>query len=222
MQESAELLGHRYRFAPAPRAGRETARCPVLLLLHGTGGDEADLLPLGELLLPGAPLLIPRGTVSEQGAARFFRRLAPGVFDVDDLIQRTHALADFVQAAVERHGVAGRPVVAVGYSNGANIAASLLLLRPGLLAGAVLWRAMVPLEPEPLPDLTGTPVLLGAARFDPMIPNDNVEWLAALLRESGASVTLRWQDTGHGLTQADVREAAAWLATLWTDEESTQ
>ena len=222
MQDSSELLGHRYRFVPATGAGQSAASRPALLLLHGTGGDEADLLPLGELLLPGPPLLSPRGTVSEHGAPRFFRRLAPGVFDVEDLVQRTHALADFVQAAVERHGVADRPVVAVGYSNGANIAASLLLLRPGLLAGAVLWRAMVPLEPEPLPDLTGTPVLLGAARFDPLIPNDDVERLAALLRESGASVALRWHDTGHGLTQDDVREAAAWLATRWTEEESTR
>lgn len=217
MSEQTELQGYRYRFVPANRPG---TGLPVLLLLHDTGGDENDLLPLGDALLPGAALLSPRGTVSEQGAPRFFRRLAPGVFDIDDLIQRTHDLAGFVQAAAERHDLVGHPIVAVGYSNGANIAASLLLLHPGVLAGAVLFRAMVPLEPETLPDLEGTPVWLGAARFDQLIPNDDVERLEALLRTSGANVTLRWRDAGHALTPHDVQEAAEWIQDLWSDEES--
>ena len=192
-------------------AGESGASLPTLLLLHGTGGNENDLLGLGPMLLPGAPVLSPRGNVSENGAPRFFRRLAEGVFDLEDLIARTHELADFVGAAAEQYGFDTGNVIAVGYSNGANVASSMLLLRPGTLAGAVLLRPMVPLEPDSPPDLSGTPVYLGAGRMDPIVPVDNVTRLAELLGSYGADVTLTWQPTGHGLTREDVQSAREWL-----------
>ena len=183
---------------------------PALLLLHGTGGDENDLLPLGRIIRPGAALLSPRGQVLENGMPRFFRRLAPGVFDLDDLVRRTHELADFVedQSAAKHLG----PIIAVGYSNGANIAASLLLLRPGLFAGAILFRAMVPLEPPQPPDLGRVPVLLLAGRHDEMIPAAGAQQLAVLLSRAGADLTLEWRDTGHGLQPAEFTFARDWLA----------
>jgi phospholipase/carboxylesterase/glyoxalase family protein len=184
---------------------------PTLLLLHGTGGTEQDLLPLARLL-PGAAVLSPRGKVLERGMPRFFRRLAEGVFDVEDLTRRTHELADFVAAAARRYGFDAARVVAAGFSNGANIAASLLLLRPDTLAAAVLFRAMVPLEPHPLPSLPRTPVLVSNGREDPLVPSSETERLAALLDRAGAAVTVAWQPGGHALTPADVRAATAWFA----------
>jgi predicted esterase len=195
-----------HRFVPAPGA-----EAPTLLLLHGTGGNENDLLELGATLLPDAALLSPRGKVLENGMPRFFRRLAEGVFDLQDLQRRTHELADFVDAAAATYGFDRGKVVAVGYSNGANIAASLLLLRPGILAGAVLLRAMVPLEPAKTPDLDDVPVFIAAGRFDPIIPPDNSQRLAQLLESAGAVVTLHWQATGHNLTPDDIEAARAWL-----------
>lgn len=183
---------------------------PALLLLHGTGGDENDLVPLGKLIRPGAALLSPRGEVDENGQLRFFRRLAPGVFDEADLVRRTHELADFVEDQSERHHLG--KIVAVGYSNGANIAASMLLLRPGVLAGAILLRAMVPLEPPHPPDLGGVPTLILAGRHDEMMTADQPQRLAALLLNAGAEVTLDWLDTGHSLGAIDVRKATAWIA----------
>jgi len=197
-----------HRFVPGP----EAATAPTLLLLHGTGGDENDLLPLGPRLLPQANRLSPRGKVLENGMPRFFRRLAEGVFDEADLKRRTEELAGFVAAAAQTYGFDPARVIAVGFSNGANIAASLLLLSPPTLAGAVLFRAMVPLEPERAPDLTGRRVLLCEGRQDPIVPRDNAERLAALLRQTGAVVTLAWQDGGHSLVQEDVRVASEWLA----------
>ena len=184
----------------------------TLLLLHGTGGDENDLVPLGRELAPNAAILSPRGKVSEHGAPRFFRRLAEGVFDHEDLVFRTHELADFIEAAAEEYGFDLSKLVAVGYSNGANIAASLMLLHPGLLRAAVLFRAMVPFEPEETPDLSGMPVFLAAGRRDHMIPPENTERLAEILREAGADLDLRWHNTGHPLTYEEVAEAKEWLA----------
>ncbi len=190
----------------------------TLLLLHGTGGDENDLIPLAAELVPpaaGVPrpaVLSPRGKVSEHGAPRFFRRLAEGVFDEEDLIFRTHELAGFVESAAGEYGLDPARIVAVGYSNGANVAASLLLLHPGLLRAAVLFRAMVPLVPEVTPDLSGTPVFIAAGKRDQMIAPDNTGRLASMLREAGADVDLRWRDTGHALTYEEVREARDWLA----------
>jgi phospholipase/carboxylesterase len=183
----------------------------TLLLLHGTGGDENDLVPLGQELAPGAAILSPRGKVSEYGAARFFRRLAEGVFDREDLVFRTHELAEFVESAAEEYGFDPSKLVAVGYSNGANIAASLMLLHPGLLRAAVLFRAMVPFEPEVTPDLSGMPVFLAAGRMDRMILPESTERLAEILREAGADLDLRWRDTGHPLTYEEVAEAKEWL-----------
>jgi predicted esterase len=182
---------------------------PALLLLHGTGGDENDLIPLGQLLRPGAALLSPRGQVLENGQPRFFRRLAPGVFDQDDLIRRTHELADFVADQSARQNLG--KIIAVGYSNGANIAAAMLLLRPDALSGAILFRAMLPLEPPQPPQLDQTPVLLLAGRDDSMIPQESTQQLAILLEHAGANVTLEWRNTGHSLEQAEFTLARAWL-----------
>ena len=197
-----------HRFVP----GSAGDGAPVLLLLHGTGGDESSLLDLGSAVYPGAPLLSPRGRVLEQGMPRFFRRLAEGVFDEEDLIHRTHELANFVGAAAGKYGFDPRRVVAFGYSNGANIAAGTLLLRPGTLAGAVLLRAMTPLTPAQKPDLAGVPVFLAAGRHDPLVAVENVESLAAMLREAGARETLHWSDAGHQLTSPEIADAHRWLA----------
>ena len=200
-------LGFVHRYLPG-----EDESGPTLLLLHGTGGNEEDLVALGETLAPNAAFLSPRGKVSEYGAPRFFRRLAEGVFDHEDLLFRTHELAEFVEAASEEYGFDPSKVVAVGYSNGANVAASTILLHPGLLQAAVLFRAMVPFEPDPAPDLSGMPVFLAAGRMDRMIPPDNTQRLADILLEAGADVDLRWRDTGHPLTYEEVGEAKGWLS----------
>ena len=197
-----------HRFVP----GSAGSGVPVLLMLHGTGGDENNLLDLGQTVYPGAPLLSPRGRVLEHGMPRFFRRLAEGVFDEADLIHRTHELADFVGTAASRYGYDPRRVVAFGYSNGANIAASTLLLRPDTLAGAVLLRAMTPLTPTHTPNLAGVSVLLAAGRYDPLVAASDIEALAAMLRDAGASTTLRWSDAGHQLTSPEIDDARRWLA----------
>jgi len=158
-----------------------------------------------------AALLSPRGKVLENGMPRFFRRLAMGVFDQEDLVNRTHELAEFVTAAASEFGFDPGRVFAVGFSNGANIAASLLLLHPGLLAGAVLLRAMAPFEPEMSPDLSGTPVYLAAGRSDQMVPPENTERLAELLKAAGAEVTLDWQPGGHGIGRTEIEAARSWL-----------
>jgi predicted esterase len=202
-------LGFVHRFVPAQDAA---ASPPALLLLHGTGGDEDDLVPLGAAVAPGWALLSPRGKVSEQGAPRFFRRLAEGVFDVEDLVARTHELADFVQRAAGVYGFDAGSVVAMGFSNGANIAATMLLLRPDVLAGAILLRAMVPLEPETPPDLTGTRVLMAVGERDPVVPSSSSERLAGLLAESGALVDVHLAPAGHSLTHGDLDVARGWLA----------
>lgn len=187
------------------------AQAPTLLLLHGTGGNEDDLLPLGRLLWPGAPLLSPRGPVLEQGMPRFFRRIAQGVFDLDDLRQRSQDLAGFVSAAADHYGFARERLVAVGYSNGANIAASTMLLRPDAFRYAVLWHAQVPFEPETPPDLSAQNVLLTAGRRDPIVPPTGTERLRELLAECGAAVQLAWFDAGHALSQDDVDTSRRWL-----------
>ncbi len=198
-------LGFVHRFLPGG------PNLPVLLLLHGTGGDESDLLPLGEALLPGAARLSPRGKVLENGMPRFFRRIAEGVFDLDDLRKRTHELADFVEAADSTYDLGGRRPYAVGFSNGANIAAALLLLRPGTLGGALLIRPMVPLIPEPLPQLSGVPVQINAGQADPIVPPPQSEALAKLLSDAGASVKLHWIAGGHALTREDLEAGKEWF-----------
>ncbi|OFW04562.1 MAG: hypothetical protein A3H96_09230 [Acidobacteria bacterium RIFCSPLOWO2_02_FULL_67_36] len=201
------LSGFAHRFVPAEEPG-----APTLLVLHGTGGDENDLLALGRMLRPGAAILSPRGRVLEQGMPRFFRRLAEGVFDQEDLARRTMELDEFIAASAATYHFDPSRVLAVGYSNGANIAASLLLARPRTLAGAVLFRAMLPFEPASTPDLSGRAILLSAGKQDPLIPQALTARLADLLREAGAEVTLSWHDTGHGLLQSEIGAAGRWTA----------
>jgi phospholipase/carboxylesterase len=202
-----ESLGFVHRFVPA-----QTPEAPTLLLLHGTGGNENDLLPVGGMLDERAALLSPRGKVLEHGMPRFFRRLAEGVFDHEDLMRRTHELAGFVERSVDEYDIDQSRLFAVGFSNGANIAASLLLAYPRLLAGAVLLRAMVPFEPDSAADLSGIPVYLAAGRSDQMVPPENTERLAQVLREAGADVTLDWQRGGHGIGPDEIQAAQNWFA----------
>ena len=212
---SGDALGFVHHYVP-PSADAETAGGTTLLLLHGTGGDEQDLLPLGRALLPGAGMLSPRGKVLERGAPRFFRRLAEGVFDQEDLLHRTHELARFVSAAVTNYELAADGIVAVGFSNGANIAASLLLRTPGVLRGAILLSPMLPFEPETLLDLHGTAVFIGAGRADPIAPAEQAERLADVLRQAGADVTLHWTSGGHGITKGEVDAAREWISQCLT------
>lgn len=186
----------------------------TLLLLHGTGGNERDLIPLGRELDPNAALLSPRGKVLENGMPRFFRRLAEGVFDLEDLKYRTNELADFVAAAGEHYGFTSDNVVAVGYSNGANIAASMLLLRPEIMHAAILLRAMVPLVPDRLPDLSSGRVFIGAGDQDPIVPASEAQHLVELLRRASADVTIRFAKAGHGLTNDDLEAGRHWLGEL--------
>jgi len=183
----------------------------TLLLLHGTGGNERDLIALGRELDPNAALLSPRGKVLENGMPRFFRRLAEGVFDLEDLKYRANELADFVASAAKHYGFTSDNVVAVGYSNGANIAASMLLLRPEIMPAAILLRAMVPLVPDRLPDLSSVRVWIGAGDQDPIIPASEAQRLVELLRRAGADVTIRFFNAGHGLTNEDLEAARHWL-----------
>jgi len=186
----------------------------TLLLLHGTGGNEHDLIPLGREIDPAAAILSPRGKVLENGMPRFFRRLAEGIFDEEDLKRRTHELADFVGAAAQHYELAADKIVAVGYSNGANIAASLLLLRPETLRAAILFRAMLPLVPEKLPDLSSARVWIGAGNQDPIIPTSETQRLVDLLRSARADVTIRFVNAGHGLTNNEIEIARDWLMNL--------
>jgi predicted esterase len=187
------------------------AHAAPLLLLHGTGGDERDLLPLARQLAPGAALLSLRGDVLERGAPRFFRRFAEGVFDLADVERRTHALADFIAAAAARYGFAATRLTALGFSNGANIAASLLLLRPESLAAAVLLRPMVVLEPAAVPSLAGKRVLISAGEFDPIVPPEHPARLAAQFRRAGADVSLVTHAASHGLVPGDLAASAQFL-----------
>ena len=196
-----------HRFVPASQPDR-----PPLLLLHGTGGDENDLLPLGQDISPGSALLSPRGKVLEHGMPRFFRRLTEGVFDLDDLRTRTRELASFIEVARDKYQLG--PVIALGFSNGANIAASLLLSHPDVLAGAILLRAMLPFEPDRKPQLEGKPVLMLSGKADPFMPAASRQRLAELLAESGAQLTHRTLDAGHNLTQNDLYLATEWLEQL--------
>ena len=186
----------------------------TLLLLHGTGGNERDLIALGRELDPNAALLSPRGKALENGMPRFFRRLAEGVFDLEDLKFRTNELADFVTSASQHYGFALDNLVAVGYSNGANIAASILLLRPEIMNAAILFRAMVPLTPDTLPDLSSVRIWIGAGDQDPIVPASETKRLAELLRRAGADVTIRIARAGHGLTNDDLEAARDWLDDL--------
>ncbi len=205
-----------HRFVPAE--AEDAASAPTLLLLHGTGGNENQLLPFGrETAGGGWNLLSPRGKVLEGGhSPRFFRRLAEGVFDEADVIRRANELADFVAEAASRYHFDRRKIFALGYSNGANVAAATLLLRPAAFAGAALLRPMVPLVPSVLPALVNTPVLVCAARHDPIVPTENVARLVAMLQHYGAQVQQSWYSGGHELADVDARAVSRWLADLFS------
>jgi phospholipase/carboxylesterase len=197
-------LSYVHRFEPGEAPG-----AAPLLLLHGTGGDENDLLPVGRMVAPGGALLSPRGDVLERGMPRFFRRFAEGVFDEDDVHRRAAALADFVNDARKAYGIAAP--VALGYSNGANIAAAVLLLRPGVLAGTILCRAMMPLSAPLHTSLSGTPVLMLSGARDPIAGPAEAARFEAALQNAGAAVEHRVLPVGHELSQADVSIAREWL-----------
>lgn len=198
---------HHHIFEPA-----RDSSAPPLLLLHGTGGDERDLLPLARQLSPGSALLSPRGNVAERGLPRFFARLGEGVFDPAEIIRRTHALADFIAAATAKYGLDPARLTAVGFSNGANIAATLLLLRPDSLAAAVLLRPMVVLEPATVPSLAGKRLLISSGQHDPIVPGDHPARLATMFRSAGADVTLHTAIASHGLVPDDLAAAREFLA----------
>jgi phospholipase/carboxylesterase len=198
-------LGFIHRFIPATAPGK-----PTLLLLHGTGGDENDLLPLAARIAPGAGILSPRGKVLEHGVPRFFRRSGEGQWDIHDLKRRTAELAEFLRRARAAYGI-GAPL-ALGYSNGANIAWSTILAEPQAFSGAILMRAMLPFDPRPLPDLANLPILMLTGRHDELIPPQQAGLLAALLGEAGADATFEVLEAGHSLIEEDLRLATGWLA----------
>ena len=203
-----EDLGFTHKFVP----GKQGASQPTLLLLHGTGGDENDLLPLGRDLWPDAALLSVRGKVMENGMPRFFRRFAEGVFDVEDLKFRTEELAQFLDVASKNYHFSLRHLIAVGYSNGANIAASLILQHPHYLAASVLFRVMMPFTPDIVRDFSHLSVFLGAGVRDPIAGRGQVEELTGILQSGGADVTTFWHRGGHELGADDVEAATAWLS----------
>lgn len=201
---STTTMKHIYKAGSRPDA-------PTLLLLHGTGGNENDLIGLASLIAPGAAVLGVRGNVSENGMPRFFRRLAEGVFDEPDLIARTAELGSFLDAAAEEYGFDRANVYALGYSNGANIAASLMFHQAGVFKGAILHHPMVPLRGLELPDLNGLPVFIGAGENDPIVSRSETEELASLLSGAGADVEIHWERQGHQLTRTEAAAAADWF-----------
>ena len=213
---SNEAVSFVHRYAAGQHSDSRT-----LLLLHGTGGDENDLWELGAAIDSAAGRLSLRGKVLEGRMPRFFRRLTEGVFDEDDVKFRTQELADFVAQAAQEYGFAPEAVTAVGFSNGANIAASTLLLRPETLASAILFHPMVPLVPENTVDLSGVHVLISAGRNDPIVMPQETERLANLLRDAGAEVEVAWYDGGHSLMQAEILHAHEWLIHLAKQREAT-
>ena len=204
-------LGFIHKFIPSnikvERKGG-SKKVPTFLLLHGTGGNEEDLIPVARKISSEAAILSPRGKILEDGiAARFFRRLAEGVFDLEDLRFRTNELANFVNNASKTYGFDLQHVIALGYSNGANIASSMLLLRPEVLSAAILFRAMVPFVPNTLPDLSNKYIFMSSGLYDPIIPKQEAERLFSLFKNGGAKVSISWQNSGHELVMEDVKKA---------------
>ncbi len=215
----------KYRFIPSPLQQRvadnsdkaygpkdDQSETLTLLLLHGTGGNEDDLIQVGQMISPSASLLSPRGKVLENGMPRFFKRLSEGVFDLEDLKFRTRELADFVKEVSSIYSFDLNKIIAVGFSNGANIAASLLLSYPGSLKGAILFRAMVPFIPNSPLDLSDKKVLLSAGVFDPIVSERQTQSLFDILEKNRANVSLKWQQSGHNLTESDISDAKEWLS----------
>jgi phospholipase/carboxylesterase len=203
-----EDLGFIHRFVPA----EDPASGETLVVLHGTGGNENDLVGIGQTVAPGAAILSPRGKVLENGAPRFFKRLAEGVFDPKEVRSRAEELTHFIRAAIRKYDLDASRIYALGYSNGANIASTVMFIQPELLQGAVLFRPMLVYEPGEQADLSGAGVFISAGRMDPIVPVKSVERLVKLFELSRAEVTLKWQSAGHNLVPSEVREAADWLA----------
>lgn len=207
-------LGFIHKFIPSESL--EDNNSLTLLLLHGTGGNENDLVPIAKMLeIKNAAILSPRGKVLENGMPRFFRRLAEGVFDIEDLKFRTNELADFIHNASKVYTLNLNRIMAIGYSNGANIAASILLLRPEILSSAILFRPMIPLVPDTLPNLSSKHILISAGAHDPIIPRYQTEELFDLLKKVEARVSIQWQNSGHELTQRDVVAASEWVSSAF-------
>ena len=190
---------------------KETNKKLTLVLLHGTGGNEEDLIFLGKEIEPNASILSPRGKVLENGMPRFFKRLAEGVFDIEDLKFRTHELVEFIRKCSLHYKFELRKTIAIGFSNGANIAASILLLRPDVFQGTILFRAMVPLVPNPLPDLSNKKILLSAGLQDPIVSRSETENLFKLFQKTNANITLKWQNSSHNLIQDDLKISKEWI-----------
>ena len=201
-------LGFVHRFVPA----QDSSSAETLIVLHGTGGTEDDLIGVGQAIAPGAAILSPRGNVLENGAPRFFKRLAEGLFDPKEVRSRGQELARFIRAAISSYGLDPGRIFALGYSNGANIASTVMFIEPGLLQGAILFRPMVVFEPEERADLSGSSIFISAGRMDPIVPVSSVERLAELFESWHADVTVKWQLAGHNLVPREVREAADWFA----------
>jgi predicted esterase len=198
-------LGFIHNFIPAKNSdGR------ILLLLHGTGGNEDDLLTIAQMIDERASILAPRGKVLESGMPRFFKRFAEGVFDLEDLKFRTNELAGFIRKAGEKYEFDLRSVVTVGYSNGANIGAS-LLLKPESMKSAILFRAMISLVPDKIPDLSGKSVFISGGRFDPFIPQNKTIELGQTLEKAGAEVKMNWEDSAHALVEKEIVKAKTWI-----------
>ena len=213
MDKKPHQLGFIHRFIPSNRKEAK-AKTPLatLLLLHGTGGNEEDMIPLGHEIAPEAAILSPRGRVLEAGMPRFFRRLAEGVFDIQDLKFRTNELADFIENASKLYSFDLEYMIAVGYSNGANIASSLLLLRPEILSAAILFRPMVPFIPDTLQNLISKNILICAGEWDPIVPRQNTEKLLDIFKKAHTNVSIYWQKSGHELGQEEILTAKEWLS----------
>lgn len=204
----SEDFGFIHRFVPA----EDGATGDTLVVLHGTGGDENDLIGIGQAIAPGAAIVSPRGNVLENGAPRFFKRLAEGVFDPKEVRSRAEELARFIRAAVVTYRLDPTRVFALGYSNGANIASTIMFVEPGILRGAILFRPMLVYEPSEMNDLAGSAVFISAGRMDPIVPAPSVERLVELFDAAHAEVTLKWQLAAHSLVPSEVREASEWFA----------
>jgi phospholipase/carboxylesterase len=212
MSRTQNIETYQHRYLPGELGS--LAHDWTLLLLHGTGGNENDLIPLGQALLPGAAILSPRGQVSEGGALRFFRRHAEGVLDMEDLANRSIEMDEWIGAAALEYAFDPAKVIAAGFSNGANLATSMLLRGSTSLRAGVLLSPMLPFTPDPLPDLVGKSVFIGAGKIDPLVPVKQVEALVDIFNLSGATTTLFWTPGGHGITGDEICAAKSWLEPL--------
>lgn len=201
-------LNHIHRFIPS----KDRLNDKTLILLHGTAGNEESLLPISEFILPNSSVLSPRGQVLENGMPRFFKRLSEGVFDQADLRLRTRELADFIKDAINIYNLKSNDIIAAGYSNGANIASSVIFTCPELISKAVLYHPMIPFIPESAPDIKHLSVLITAGTNDPIVSREETVNLQNLYREYGAEVEIFWHDMGHKLTREELDKTKTFLS----------